>query len=100
VALFAVLRKRGPAWDHSRSLEQQDGWQEHAAFMDSLVDQGFVVLGGPLDDGRPLLIINADGLDAIEERLARDPWFSMGLLVPGDAHRWQIRLGKLIDEGT
>jgi uncharacterized protein YciI len=86
---------RGPAWDHSSSLEGQAGWTEHAAFMDSLVDDGFVLLGGPLDDGRPLLIIDAEGPHAIEERLSADPWVAMGLLLPGEIHRWQLRLGDL-----
>jgi hypothetical protein len=93
MALFAVLRKRGPAWNPSLPLEQQPQWREHAAFMDSLVDRGFVVLGGPLDDGRPLLIVDASDPQTIERTLADDPWFSSGLLLPSEIHAWQIRLG-------
>ena len=51
---FAVRLERGGPWDWSRDLREQDGWNEHARFMDSLVDDGFVVLGGPTrSDTRP-----------------------------------------------
>jgi hypothetical protein len=40
-SLFAVIRSRGPAWDASRSMDGQDGWAAHAAFMNGLRDDGF-----------------------------------------------------------
>ena len=43
------------------ALEEQSGWLEHAAFMDGLVDDGFVVLGGPLaGELRVILVVDAD----------------------------------------
>ena len=49
--------------------------------MDSLVEEGFVVLGGPLGDGRrALLVIEASDESMIERRLREDPWASMDLL--------------------
>ena len=50
MAFFVVLRRTGPQWDPSLPLAEQSGWPEHADFMDGLVDDGFVVLGGPLND--------------------------------------------------
>jgi hypothetical protein len=50
--MFAVRLKRGGPWDWSRDLREQDGWDEHARFMDALVDEGFIVLGGPLGGER------------------------------------------------
>ena len=44
---FAVRLVHGPNWDPGRPIREQDGWQEHAAFMDGLVDDGFIILGGP-----------------------------------------------------
>lgn len=35
--------------DPSRLVEEQSGWEEHAAFMDALGEEGFIVLGGPLE---------------------------------------------------
>ena len=46
--LYAVIRTRGSAWDTSCPLEDQDGWQSHAEFMDALHAEGFVVMAGPL----------------------------------------------------
>ena len=92
---FAVIRERGPGWDRSRDLEEQEGWDDHAAFMDGLADEGFVVVGGPLGDGTDtLLIVEADGEATVRERLAPDPWgaemLRIRLIEP-----WQIRLGRL-----
>ena len=47
---LVLLRRTGPQWDASRPLEEQSDWDAHAAFMDGLVDEGFIVLGGPLAD--------------------------------------------------
>lgn len=44
--IFAVIRSRGPAWDETRPMEQQTDWPGHAAFMDALYAEGFVVLVG------------------------------------------------------
>ena len=72
-----VRRARGEAWDHARPLRGQDGWDAHAAFMDALVEDGFVVLGGPLgegDGGDALLVVDGASEAAIRTRLAADPW--------------------------
>jgi hypothetical protein len=47
MANFAVRLVHGPGWDPARPIRQQDGWDGHAAFMDGLVDDGFIILGGP-----------------------------------------------------
>jgi uncharacterized protein YciI len=74
---YLVERAKGPAWDHSVGRRQQAGWDEHAAFMERLAEEGFVVLGGPIGEGdgeNVLLVVDADGEDAIHARLAEDPW--------------------------
>src|SRR5947209_20182988 len=79
---FAVRLERGGPWDWSRDLREQDGWGEHARFMDSLVDDGFVVLGGPLAGERDILhAVCAPSEEAVRERLAQDNWAQNG-----DAH--------------
>ncbi len=56
-------------------MRQQEQWEKHAAFMDALADDGFVILGGPLGGGEEkfLLIIAAENEQAIKARLADDP---------------------------
>jgi hypothetical protein len=91
---LVVLRRSGPEYDHSKPLEQQSGWEEHAAFMDGLVDDGFIVLGGVLaDEVRTAHAVEAGSEDDIRERFAQDPWSGSHLEVDSiDA--WTIRLQR------
>jgi hypothetical protein len=93
VAMFhVVLRRSGPAYDHARPLEEQTDWAAHAAFMEQLVDDGFIVLGGPLsDEQRVVHAVEAESDDAIRARLARDPWFDSHLRIDA-IEPWTIRL--------
>ena len=89
---FVLERRRGPEWDPSQALEGQSGWDEHAAFMDGLVDAGFIVLGGPLaDEQRVVLAIEAASEDEVRATLARDPWHESHLVVES-VDPWTIRL--------
>ena len=91
---LAVTRSRGSAWDHSRDLDAQDGFAEHAEFMNALVAEGFVVLGGPLDDdASTLLIVDAPSEQVVRARLAGDPWTRMRLLEVTAVQEWEILLG-------
>lgn len=93
MSVFALTLVHGPSWDTSRGIREQDAWDEHAAFMDGLVDDGFIILGGPLDDGeRSLHVVEAVDESEIETRLAEDPWASMGLLRIGAIEPWTIWL--------
>jgi uncharacterized protein YciI len=93
---YAVTRERGPAWDHTRPMRQQKYWDDHAAFMDALTDEGYVVLGGPLGAGerRFLLIFAADNEAQIRTRLAADPWTATNQLHLVSIEPWQILLGN------
>jgi len=89
---FVVLRRRGPAWDPARPLEGQSGWDEHAEFMDGLVRDGFLVLGGPLaDEHRVVLAVEAESEADVRATLARDPWSETHLVVDS-VDGWTIRL--------
>jgi uncharacterized protein YciI len=93
MGVFVVTCEKGPAWDASRGRREQDGWDEHAAFMDALVDEGFVLLGGPLGDGeRVLLAVDAADEAAVHARLAADPWQPAGLLTTGRVEPWLLWL--------
>jgi uncharacterized protein YciI len=89
---FVLERRRGPEWDPSQPLEGQSEWEEHAAFMDGLVQSGFIVLGGPLaDEHRVVLAIEAASEDEVRSTLARDPWHATHLVVDS-VDPWTIRL--------
>ena len=63
--------------------------------MEALVDDGFVLLGGPVGDGvRTLLVVEAANEEAIHERLAADPWTPTGLLRVASVEPWEILLGE------
>jgi hypothetical protein len=93
MAMFlVVLRQSGPEWNREEPLQGQSGWDEHAAFMDALVDDGFIVLGGPLaDEDRVAHAVEAPSEAAIRERLAADPWSGSHLVVD-TIDSWTIRL--------
>ena len=92
---FICLRNKGPAWDHGKLRREQSGWPEHAAFMDQLTAEGFVVLGGPLGEGDgedALLVIDAPDEESIHERLKDDPWQQSGMLQTRSTQRWTMFL--------
>ena len=93
--LFAVTRSRGVGWNDSVPIEKQEDWRSHAAFMNALQSDGFVLLGGPLE-GTPdvLLIIRASSVEEIRSRLSGDPW-SKDLLRLTQVAPWTLRLGSL-----
>jgi uncharacterized protein YciI len=89
----AVRRVRGPAWNADLPMRAQPLWDEHAAFMNGLAAEGFVVLGGPLGSGEEvLLVIDSTSEEAVRERLAADPWSRSGLLEIARVEPWTILL--------
>ena len=94
-----MIRKGGPAWDDSRPLRDQDKWAEHAAFMDELFEEGFLMMAGPLGNGSPehrvLLIFDADSEGTIKRRLEDDVWTGIGVLSTVSVERWNVLLGEL-----
>lgn len=94
--LFAVFRRRGAGWIDGQPLDGQPDWTPHAAFMNALAADGFVLLGGPLEGtGEVLLIVRAPDADAIAARLAEDPWSRADILPVSEIMRWTLRLGAL-----
>ena len=93
---YLVEQAKGPAWDHTRQRREQVRWDEHAAFMDGLVEERFVVLGGPVgDDGEAhnvLLVVAADDEATTYARLAEDPWLGSVLRIES-IRPWSVWLG-------
>jgi uncharacterized protein YciI len=93
VATFhVVVTRSGPQWRQGRPLEEQSGWEAHAAFMDGLVDDSFIILGGPLgDEHRVVHVVEAESEDAVRATFARDPWSGTHLVVDS-VDPWTLRL--------
>jgi uncharacterized protein YciI len=93
MAMFHVtVLRSGPEWDPARPLEEQSDWTAHAEFMNGLVDEGFIVLGGPLaDEHRVVHAVEAGSAEEVRARLARDPWSETHLVVDS-VEVWTIRL--------
>jgi uncharacterized protein YciI len=93
MAYFAVRLVHGPGWDLTRQIRDQDGWDTHSSFMDRLVDQGFIILGGPVGNGMQTLhVVEAADEDDVRTRLAEDPWASARLLEIGTIEPWKLWL--------
>jgi uncharacterized protein YciI len=81
---FLVEQDKGPGWDHDRQRREQRGWDAHAAYMDSLADEGRIILGGPIGEGdgeHTLLIFRATTETEVQDALEQDPWFEDVLTV-------------------
>ena len=48
MTLYAVTREAGPGWINGKGAFEQPAVNEHAAFMNGLADQGFLLFAGPL----------------------------------------------------
>lgn len=96
MAIFAVTLENGPGFDETLPRRGQQVWDEHAAFMDSLVEDGFVLLGGPLGDVDHdrvlLLVVDAADKTEIVDRLAEDPWAPLRMLTTVSVEPWTIWL--------
>jgi uncharacterized protein YciI len=96
VGYFLVFRGKGPSWDRSKGRREQKGWDEHAAFMDGLVKDGLVVMGGPIGDGEgedTLQVVEAESEEAVRERINDDPW-GEDMLVTKSVEPWQVWLRR------
>jgi uncharacterized protein YciI len=88
---FITISSAGPNRDPSKSTRQQPLWDEHAEFIDQLVAEGFIFMGGPLvDEGGSMLVVNADDEMEVREKLKSDPWMRHGVLKLESVKRWEI----------
>src|SRR5260370_39476565 len=84
------------AWNPSLPLEQQDDWPTHAAFMNALHAEGFVLLGGPLEGTSDVLLVTrSNDANEICARLSARSWSSQELLRLEQIVPWTVRLGSL-----
>jgi uncharacterized protein YciI len=88
---FVTISSAGPNRDPSKATGEQPLWDQHATFIDQLVAEGFILMGGPLvDEGGAMLIVSADDEDEVLEKLKNDPWFERDILKLESVKRWEI----------
>jgi len=90
-----VRWKAGPTWAGG-AVDEQPGWDEHAAFIDDLVERGIFVMGGPLADKSGSLSV----LENVTEQEARelvleDPFVRNGVFELDEVRAWNIFVDEL-----
>jgi uncharacterized protein YciI len=98
MSLFAVTREAGPGWTDGKIAFEQPAVNDHAAFMNSLAAEGFVLFAGPLagsehDRIRVLLITDALSATDVHRRLADDPWERTQRVVTTSVEPWNLLVG-------
>jgi uncharacterized protein YciI len=88
---YIVLSSAGPHRDLGKGSREQAYWDDHAAFIDALVENTFIMMGGPLtDEGGAMLIVRAESEAAVRAALRDDPWYRHGILTLERIARWEI----------
>jgi uncharacterized protein len=90
-----VRFRAGPTWT-SGPPEEQPGWDEHAAFVDDLIERRIFVMGGPLADhsGSQSVLENVGEAEA-RELVARDPFVRNGVFVLEEVRSWNVYVDEL-----
>jgi uncharacterized protein YciI len=77
-------------------MREQDGWNDHAAYMDGIFDEGWLLLAGPIEGDRETMwVVEAGSEGEIRERMKQDPWSANGMLTPTKFERWDIVMDRL-----
>lgn len=98
---FIVTSAAGPKRDHAQGTREQPYWDEHAAFIDNLVQEDFIMFGGPLsDEGGAVLVVRAGSETEVRDRLGPDPWYVHGILTLQSVRRWDIFIDRRVARGA
>jgi uncharacterized protein len=90
---FVIMWAPGAAWEAGKTVREQAYWDEHAAFMDQLFEDGMVIMGGPFSDGTgSLVIVEAEELDKVSSIFARDPFVVHEIFALRGLKQWHLFL--------
>ena len=90
--LYLVYQQHGGPWDWSKGLREQELFDEHAEFVDALVELGVIVLGGPLDEKDVLLVVAAESEHDVHKHFQDDPWIKNEMLTITEIRPWTVLL--------
>ena len=87
----------GPTWTTGLP-EDQPGWDEHAAFIDDLIERGVFVMGGPWTT-RLGSMSGWEGMNAgeVREMMQRDPFVLNGVFEIEDVADWTVYVDTRIE---
>ncbi|MDQ2981802.1 MAG: YciI family protein, partial [Actinomycetota bacterium] len=92
---LVVRFRAGPTWT-SGSIKEQPGWDDHAEFVDGLVDHGTMVMGGPFcDNSGSLILLEGVGADEARRLVAADPFIQNGVFVLEEIREWAVFVDEL-----
>lgn len=91
--LFLVEFKPGAIAARSTGAEQAPG-KRHAAFLQSLFEQGNVLLGGEVGPGRMILVMRAGSQREAEALVNADPAVVAGALAV-EVRRWNVDMSSV-----
>ena len=95
VVRIFVRWRAGPAWA-SGAPDEQPGWDEHAEFIDGLIERGIFVMGGPLaDNSGSLTLLENVREEEARELVLRDPFVANGVFVLEDVRAWNVWVDEL-----
>ena len=96
VVRIMVRFRAGPTWT-SGPPEHQPGWDEHAAFVDDLIERGAFVLGGPLSDwSGSMIFLEGVDEDGARELVAADPFLANGVFELDEVRAWNVYVDELV----
>jgi uncharacterized protein YciI len=95
VVRIFVRWQAGPTWTNG-APDEQPGWDEHAEFIDGLIERGIFVMGGPLaDNSGSLTLLENVREDEARELVLRDPFVANGVFVLEDVCAWNVWVDEL-----
>ena len=95
-----VLWRAGPTWT-TGGVREQPRWDEHAEFIDALIENGTFVMGGPFADnsGSQSLWEGVD-LDEARRIVHEDPFMENGVFELEEIREWNIFVDELTRDGA
>jgi uncharacterized protein YciI len=88
---YMILSSCGPNRDLSKDTREQAFWDDHVPFINNLIEEGFIFLGGPLiDEGGAVLVVRAEDEAEVRRKMQHDPWYVNGILTLDSVKRWEI----------
>lgn len=93
---FAVTTAKGMNWDPARDIREQPFFEQHAAFVDRLVDRGVIILGGPVasdnDEDIALMAVVAADEGTVQSIFEADPWVEHQVFRIKTVRAWSLWL--------